>query len=104
MPFSYEDKPNRGLRIFLIGGAGLLGVFTMVVEQHVFIMGMSIVPIALVAEGFLIPINPCFRVAGKPGRTPSLSGAHWLQRLVDEADGCADDNPLDEVGDALVER
>jgi hypothetical protein len=73
MPFSYEDKPNRGLRIFLIGGAGLIGVFTMVVAQHLFIMGMSIVPIALVAGGFLIPVKKSFMVLlpslppGSPG-------------------------------------
>jgi hypothetical protein len=29
---------------------------------------------------------------------------HCLRWLVDEADSCADDDPLNEVGDALIER
>lgn len=66
MPFSYEDQPNRGLRIFLIGGAGLIGVFTMIANQRLFIVGMSIVPIALVAGGFLIPLKKSFMVLLPP--------------------------------------
>ena len=53
-----------------------------------------------------------FRVLGgledrrslKTGFSATLHSDPGLSWLVDEADGCADDDPLNEVGDALIER